>query len=375
MFYVAQLAYGCFHQADLEDGRDYFSDQFEDYYADFGGLITEDVWKEYYSLDFLLQPATARFWRPPNLRDLPSSTEPTGSPRDDRPVGSWTRLPRWADTVVATYFRQQTIPESTITQIAIDTLRDTISRQREHAEMPPYSETQVRYWLKYMRQILPFTTGPSYFGIFVAQGGYNMWEWERHYTPERWHAPSSVEALEPDLDGTARSDHVDWCGWPDDGAGSLATQRGWVYELGSEEEVQFMAAVASKETEQCRDMDALDYSVRSHIILAVLHRNLLPKSECEEFDKKMRRGILEKGRLDESTIDAWIKNVVGVLEPYTLEKRVALATIDERTALLRRILAENGQLFARGGWKFSKRGPTRGFKFDLQLSIEACRKK
>lgn len=198
-----------------------------------------------------------------------------------------------------------------------------------------------------------------------------MWEWERHYTPERWHAVSVV-ALEPDLDGTARSE-LGWCGWPDGGAGSLAAQRGWVPELGSEEEVKFMAAVAAKETECC-DMDALNYSVRSHILLAMLHLAFLPESQREEFGKKMRQGVLEKGRLDETTMDEWIENVLGVIEPYTLEQKVFPATNDGRTALLRRVLAENGQLFARGGWQFGKRGPARGFKFDLKNSVETRRK-
>lgn len=87
MFYLAQLGYGYYHQADVEDGRAYFIDAFDDYCTDFGELLTQDVWKEYYSLEFLLQPATARFWRLPNLRDLPSSNNSIGKLRD-KPVGN-----------------------------------------------------------------------------------------------------------------------------------------------------------------------------------------------------------------------------------------------------------------------------------------------
>lgn len=274
---------------------------------------------------------------------------------------------------MVTFYRQKTLSEDTITQIAIETLRNTISRLREHhPEVPPYSATQAHFWLDYMRKNLAFaTSGPSYFGIFIAQGGYDVWDWQRYYSPERWHAVS-VEVLEPDLDGSARPE-VSWCGWPDGGAGSLAKDRGWLPELGSEEEVEFMAAVAAKETEGC-DVDELDYSVRSHMLLAVLRLAFLRGSERDEVYEKMKQGILEVGRLDETTVDEWIQKVLEVMEPYALELKVFSVENKNRTVLLRRILAENGQLFARGGWKFSKRGPERGFKFDLQVAMDKRKK-
>ncbi|KAM3504025.1 hypothetical protein MY11210_008507 [Beauveria gryllotalpidicola] len=44
IFYLAQLGgYGYYHQADLEDGGDYFANHFDDYYAKSGELLTEDV--------------------------------------------------------------------------------------------------------------------------------------------------------------------------------------------------------------------------------------------------------------------------------------------------------------------------------------------
>lgn len=371
MFYLAQIGYGYYHECDVEDGRSFFIDDFEDYCAKYGEHFTRDVWKQYYSLEFLLQPVTAGFWRLPNLRDLPSSCYPMGILRDKPPCHS-TKLPRWADNVVGTYYRQATLPEDTITQIAIDTLRGTISRLREsHPEVPPFSETQARFWLQYTRKHLPFSGGPNYFGIFVAQGGYDMWAWERHYSAERWHAVSDV-ALEPDLDGTAKP-AFGWCGWPDGGIGPEAVLRGWAPELGSEEEVEFMAAVAAKETEGCA-MDSLDYSIRSHMLIGVLELAFVSETQRSERVAKLKQHIIEKGRLNEANADEWIQNVLEVMEPYALLQQVFPAKDEGRTALLRRILAENGQLFARGGWKFSKRGPAHGLKFDLAVPMAKMNK-
>lgn len=372
VFYLTQLGYGYYHSGDVEDCETYFITHFDDYYRQFREHITQDVWKEYYSLGYLLQPATAQFWRPPDLRDLPSSNDPYSFLRD-KPVGCHNKLPRWADTVINTFYRQRALSEDTITQIAIDSLQDTISRLREHhPEVPPYSETQARFWLKYMLKNRAPGGGPSYFSIFVAQGGCDVMDWDRHYSPERWHAASEF-ALEPDRNGNTRQ-IIGWCGWPDGGTEAMTVRRGWVYELASEEEVEFMAAVAAKETEGC-SVDALNFSLRSHMLLAVLHLAFVPVPQRQEAHDKIRRGFLEKERLAEATVDEWIQQVLGVMEPYVVEEKAIPATDEERTKLFRRILAENGQLFARGGWKFSKRGPARGFKFDLEMPIEYRKKK
>jgi hypothetical protein len=76
-----------------------------------------------------------------------------------------------------------------------------------------------------------------------------MHAWETHYSPERWHSAEARKIyLEPDLDGT-REGEIMWCGMPDGGIGAYARWRGWEPELGSEEEVAFLAAVAGKKVE------------------------------------------------------------------------------------------------------------------------------
>ncbi len=214
-------------------------------------------------------------------------------------------------------------------------------------------------------------TGPSIFSIFVAQGGCDVLDWDRHYSPARWHATSAV-ALEPDVKGSDRP-VIGFCGWPDGGTSVMTTQRGWVYELGSEEEVEFLAAVAAQETEGY-SIHALNFSARSHMLLAVLYLAFLPTSQRDEYRQNMRRQFLEKDRLRETTVDEWIDNVLGLMEPYASEQKVLPSADKDRMELFRRSLAENGQVFARGGWRFSKRGPPRGFKFDLEVAMENRRR-
>lgn len=367
---MTQLGYGRYHECELEDGRDYFSIHFDDYCANYGEHITQDVWQQYYSLEFLLQPSTARFWRLPNLRDLPSSCQPIGNLRD-KPIGHFTKLPRWADNVIGTSLRQPTLSRDIIIQIAIDTLRDVTLRLREYRpEVPAFSETQTQFWINYMRREMPFAGGPNYFDIFTAQGGYDMYDWERYYSSGRWYATSEV-ALEPDLDGSAMSE-VGWCSMPDGGTAAQAGERGWIPELGSEEEVEFMAAVAAKETEGC-SVDELDFSVRSHMLFGVLQLSFAPESQRGRLTEDLQERFILGGRLNETNAAEWIENVLAVMAPYASEVKSFPDSSKERSTLLRRILAENGQVFARGGWKISVRRPVRGFKFDLAVKPKSNR--
>ncbi|XWW96262.1 hypothetical protein V2A60_004235 [Cordyceps javanica] len=84
----------------------------------------------------------------------------------------------------------------------------------------------------------------------------------------------------------------------------------------------------------------------------------------------MRRQCLEKDRLRETTVDEWIDNALDLMKPHASEQKVFPSTEKDRMKLFRRTLAENGQVFARGGWKFAQRGPPRGYKFDLEVAKE-----
>lgn len=203
---------------------------------------------------------------------------------------------------------------------------------------------------------------PYDFGVNVALGLYDMWAWEAHYSPELW-ASSANEPLllEPDLDGTGKSE-VSGCGWPE-GAGVVAEawRSGWEPEVGSEEEIAFLAAVALKETEGLVDMSSnLDYAVRSHMLLGVMRAAFV--ADRDDQVENLKKGMVQAGRLDDdTTAEQWIRQALIVMEPYTRKLHGLWPDAeDDRTRLFRNILEENGQLFAR--WQFSPRLKEFAFK-------------
>lgn len=342
-------------------------------------MLNQDVWRQYYSPTFLALATSARFYRLPDLQDLSDSSDPLGQPRREKGIGHFTRLPRWAHHVVGTRRRQPTLPVAIMTQIALSTLQQTILRLRGggYLSVQPYSETQARFWLKYMKMDSPgsFAKEPQLweldrFGVHVAQGAFDVWAWEAHYSRKLWDSVGArIAPLEPDLDGTRKS-KVHWCGWPDGGVSVQAWWRGWEPEVGSEEEIAFLAAVAVKETEGVIDVSNLDYAMRSHMLLGVMRTAFESAAEQRERQvEDLKRKIVEAGMIDdESKAEQWIQRVLLVMEPYVLQKLKSehaqwpAAAAEDRSELLRHILKENGQLFARG-----KLSPlSKEFNFELK---------
>ncbi|KAK1989349.1 hypothetical protein LZ30DRAFT_576271 [Colletotrichum cereale] len=362
IFYLAQLAAAMYRSSDQGEGEFVSADDFDEFYAEHHKRLSDSAWQRYYSSALLAQPTSARFYRLPNLEHLPDSSDPLAKPRH-KENGHLTKLPRWAHNVVRTRRRQPSLLIETVTQIALDTLRQTIACLREdYPSVQPYSETQACFWLKYMKidspgELPKEACKPNEFGIFVAQGAFDMWAWEAYYSRERWEAVDTSR-LEPDLDGTRKSE-VGWCGWPDGGVGEQAWSRGWEPEVGSEEEVAFLAAVAVKETEGV-DMGDLDYAIRSHILLGVMRAafEVEKGQQVEEFKQRM----VAAGRIDETRAEQWIREALMVMEPYVRKKDEWPASEEDRGELLRRILVENGQLFAR--WKLSD--SSKEFNFELK---------
>lgn len=351
-----------YRSSDQGKGEFASADDFDGFYTEHYEILNQDAWRQYYSSALLAQASSARFYRLPDLQDLPDSSDPLGQPRH-KGNGHLTKLPRWAHNVVRTHRRQPTLPVETIKQIALDTLQQTIGRLRKnHPSVQPYSETQACFWLKYMGIDSPAKPSkgawsPNEFGVYVAQGGFDIWAWEAHYSRERWDAIDAPR-LEPDLDGTLKSE-VDWCGWPDGGVGEQARNRGWEPELGSEEEIAFLAAVAVKETEGV-DMRDLDYQMRSHILLGVMRVAFEAKKGQQQEELKQR--MVDAGRIDESRVEQWVREALMITEPYVHRRDEWPVSGEDRGQLLRQILVENGQLFAR--WKLSD--SSIDFNFELR---------
>ncbi|KDN60155.1 hypothetical protein CSUB01_07098 [Colletotrichum sublineola] len=351
-----------YRSSDQGEGEFVSADDFDEFYAEHHELLSDNAWRKYYSSVLLAQPTSARFYRLPDLEHLPDSSDPLAKPRY-RENGHLTKLPRWAHNVVRTHRRQPSLPVDTVTQIALDTLRQTIACLREdYPSVEPYSETQACFWLKYMKIDYPGEPSreawkPNEFGISVAQGAFDMCAWEACYSRERWEVVDTSR-IEPDLDGTRKSE-VYWCGWPDGGVGEQARSRGWEPEVGSEEEVAFLAAVAVKETEGV-DMADLNYAIRSHILLGVMRAAL--EVEKGQQVEEVKQQMVAAGRIDETRAEQWIRGALMVMEPYVRKKDGWPASEEVRGELLRQILAENGQLFAR--WKFSDH--SKEFNFELK---------
>lgn len=370
MFYLAQIAAALYLTVqksskqidDIFDTLEGFNMFYNEHYA----LLHPFVWREYYSEPFLKQKTTARFYRLPDLRDLPNSNNPLDIPIREQPHSSSphdTKLPRWAYNVACTYLRQHLLPLSTLTNTALNTLETTINRQRkEHPNVQPYSETQARFWLEYM--VAPYlevhtnTEAPSptrwnenCFGILAAQGFYDMYEWERKYSVQLWESSWKHKGvLEPDIEDGARESEIIFCGHPDGGISSYAWWRGWDGELGSEEEIEFLTAIAAEETEGIEQMDQLDFTVRSHILLGVMWAAVkIGQEDREDLLQKLETGMLQSGRIEKERAGLWLREALEVIKPYVWEG--LWPDVKERQKTLRQILVENGQLFAR--WKVS----------------------
>ncbi|KAJ5530558.1 hypothetical protein N7527_003951 [Penicillium freii] len=364
IFYLAQLAAAIYRSTDQLDGDFPSIDEFQSFYTAHHALLHSSAWRSYYSTAFLTQRTTARFYRLPDLQDLPDSDSPLGLPRQ-RPPAHATKLPRWAYNVARTHRRQPSLPLATLTGLALSTLEATITRQRTaDTSVSPYSETQARFWLEYMGlgSFRPSGSAqaasreawkPNWFGILLAQGAYDVYEWEENYSVQLWEGSAARrDVAEPDMDGEWKSEVI-WCGWPDGGVGVQAWWRGWEEEVGNEEEVEFLAAVAVEETVGVKaEVGGLDFKVRSHMLLGVMRAAVEGGRERDAFLEELERRMVGIGRIEEGRAGRWLREAMGVMEPYVrIWEGMWPTTEVERGEVLRRILVDNGQLFAR--WDLS----------------------
>ncbi|GIC87417.1 uncharacterized protein Aud_003801 [Aspergillus udagawae] len=362
IFYLVQIGAGI-NRSEQMDGDFPSPDDFDTFYTTHHALLNPSAWRSYYSETFLKQRTTARFYRLPDLQDLPDTDFPLGQPcKRPHPGGGVhaTKLARWAYIVSRTRRRQPLLPLETFTELALSTLKTTITRLRAvYPSVPPYSETQARFWLEYMnlgppaaRAVSRESWEPNTFGILAAQGAYDVYAWEEKYPAQVWEASWERKGVvEPDVEDGVWKSEVMWCGWPDGGIGAVAWWRGWEGEVGGEEEVEFLAAVAVEETVGV-ELGELDFAVRSHVLLGVVQAAVKEGQESEDFLKELERGMVRSGRIGEGRAKVWLREALGVVEPYVrIWEGVWPDAEEERGKVLRRILVEYGQLFAR--WKVS----------------------
>ncbi|KAL4789609.1 hypothetical protein BDV19DRAFT_382956 [Aspergillus venezuelensis] len=322
LFYLAQIPAGIYRSSNQIEGIFPSPDEFDAFYTEHHTLLDPSAWRAYYSEPFLKQKTTARFSCLPDLQDLPDSDPPLDEPRKQSHPGGGphaTKLPRWAYNVACTHLRQPILPLATLTDIALSMLEPTINCLRKaHPSMRPYSKTQARFWLEYM--VARYFGARTRSSPLSRDGRYDVYEWEGKYSVQVWKASWERRGgvVEPDVENGVWKSEVMWCG-------------GWEGELGSEEEIEFLAAVAVEETVGV-ELNMLDLAVRSHILLGVMRAAVKAGLEREDLLQELETG--------------WCRVALGVMEPYVRIWRGVWPDTDKRGKTLRRILVENGQLFA-----------------------------
>ena len=363
-FYIIQITTALYrHDPSLEEEFLPFS-EFDAFYQTHYDLMHSSVWRSYYSVPFLSQRTTARFYRLPDLLDLPDSTEPFIFVPRERQIGPTQilKLPRWAYTVSVTRQRNKLLPEATITSLALTTLAETMTRLHEaYPSAQQYSESYARFWLDSM--IGRAIWRPYAFGVLVAMGHWNI-----HGLEAQYHAQMAGQ----EITGPPRDL---FCGFPDGGLAAEAAERGWQEEIGGEEEVQFLAAVAAEETagllEEGTEIGKFDLSVRSHILLAVMHAAVKDESEKAQFLEELEKRMVQAGTAKPETVGRWIQEALNVMEPYAHDWQDARHSsagsdsVRDRKMIFRQILVENPQLFAR--WRWSSYA--KGFNFQLEARV------
>lgn len=337
------------------------SDDFDKFYARHHELLDESAWRHYYSSSFLTQSSTHRFWRLPDLKDLPDSDDQTGLHREKGP-GRANKLPYWAHNVVQTYHRQPLLSTPKMVEIALQTLKQSILRlQANNVSVESYSETQARFWLEHLHlnrgRSEPRGYGENalyYVSEYIPAGRIDVLSWQKFYTAHRWlSAEGRTTFLAPDADGSEY--HVLK---PDNefqgGNDTIECYRGWTPEIGSEEEIDFLASVAIEELRHVTDLGALDYVHRSHMLMAILR--IAEADDQADATTTLGREFLKTTRFEDSfAAEEWINQALDIMRPYVrhwTEEHVALGTdTRNRMTLLGRILLENGQLFGR--YKFA----------------------
>ncbi|CAG8140731.1 unnamed protein product [Penicillium nalgiovense] len=368
VFYLAQLAAAIYRYSSQLDGDFPTFSDFPAFYSAHHALLHSCAWRSYYSTHFLAQRTTACFYRPPDLQDLPDSSSPLGMPPHGTVSAHVLKLPRWAYSIERTRRRQPFLPCETLTTLALSTLEATITRLHTACpSAPPYSESHARFWLDYFTPdpspsrlaIKPSQEDwwPNSFGILVAQGKYDI-----HWSEAEYFAQVSGGEV---AEGDGKLKQVIWCGLPDGGIAVQAWWRGWEEEVGSEEEVEFLAAVAVEEIAglglEGMDMDELDLSIRSHILIAAMQAAVKDGQERECYLGELERRMVQKGRISKERAGRWAKEALGVMEPYVRIWQGVWPGAEERGEMMRRILVENAQLFAR--WRVSHL--SKQFSFEL----------
>ncbi|KAE8363160.1 hypothetical protein BDV27DRAFT_159065 [Aspergillus caelatus] len=170
------------------------------------------LWSSYYNTKHLFSPRAWDSWTPPDRRPLPVLASALDKPASLSPAqGSPARLIRFAFVFITQCENiRESCKEDAIRQ-AVATLQSTTIRLRTtNMAIPPYSETQARFWLDMVRaclrsldilhegsrEILPSQLS---FDSFISLFGLKPTSWKRYYSQRVWDSLAArVQFVPPD---------------------------------------------------------------------------------------------------------------------------------------------------------------------------------
>ncbi|KAE8133830.1 hypothetical protein BDV38DRAFT_286451 [Aspergillus pseudotamarii] len=170
------------------------------------------LWSSYYNTKHLFSPQAWESWIPPDRRPLPVLTSALDKPASLSPgQESPARLIRFAFVFITQCKNiAESCNEDAIRQ-AVATLQSTTIRLRTtNMAIPPYSETQARFWLDMVRACLrsldiPYEGSreilPSQltFDSFIVLFGLTPTSWKRYYSQRVWDSLAArVQFVPPD---------------------------------------------------------------------------------------------------------------------------------------------------------------------------------
>ncbi|KIW04489.1 hypothetical protein, variant [Verruconis gallopava] len=178
-------------------------------------LMNTGLWKEYYTKDLMMSPASRYYWRLPDLRALPDLMNGTKAHMAHERYScqeNQTRLLRFAFAVVGQYMSTDIRRDWFIKQ-TLATLQTITIRLRAHnSSIPAYSETHAYFWIRIVHAALASndtSAKETSKEISVARMNFSRFStlfdikdtlWERFYTPMLWEAiEARMTFVSPDL--------------------------------------------------------------------------------------------------------------------------------------------------------------------------------
>jgi hypothetical protein len=356
IFYLYQLQTAIDRYAAKNKGALPEPDDFNKILETYHDLLASGTWRQYYTESFMLDNLTAKFWRLPNLQDLPENCtefDKQQDPAKPRRLSSLeVKLPRFAFRAVKTYLTND-ISRVWVVERALSVLQQTTVRSRtESRRIEVYSETQAYFWVMYMHSILSKFEKSDLTGLqfvhLVAKGLVDVSAWRKHYSESRWVSlEARISFQQPDLQPLHFETKAISSELITDEVKKATQKRGLIAEIPSDEELVFALVIAMRQVHDVT-MDELNFSLHSHVVLWLLcrlavfeHRNIQPGSvEFENILMELRA----KGRLSQDYVYALALAVCNARPDPLSEWPKRSEKIEERNEMFRHFLVEHRDL-------------------------------